>query len=137
MRISAKAIQRLTEIITGNSEQSPYRSGPELIELFRDFGERDLYGQGFPPRAYYVQDTSEFEPTVILHHPHSTDSPRIWRTAWSGARDFLPESDPPRHVWASGIGYYYKDDEGRRETLPSVQRLTRCCEEHVIVEPSI
>ena len=84
--------------------------------------------------------TSDFEPTMILHHPHSTDSPRIWQTAWSGARDFLPESDSPRHVWASGIGYYYKDDAEPRATLSDAQRLTRCCEEHVkdvIVEPSI
>ena len=56
MRISAKTIQRLTDIITGNTEQSPYRSGPELIEFFRDFGEPDLYGQGFPSRAHYVQE---------------------------------------------------------------------------------
>ena len=56
MRISAKTIERLTEIITGNSAKSPYRSGPQLIEFFRDFGERDLYGQGFPARASYVQE---------------------------------------------------------------------------------
>jgi len=56
MRISAKTIQRLTDIITGNTEQSPYRSGRELIEFFRDFGERDLYGQDFPSRAHYVQE---------------------------------------------------------------------------------
>jgi len=82
--------------------------------------------------------TSDFEPTMILHHPHSTDSPRIWATAWSGARDFLPESDPPRHVWASGIGFY-RDGTDPRGTLHDVQRLTRCCEEHVkdvVVKPS-
>ena len=56
MRISAKTIERLIEIITGNTKKSPYRSGPQLIEFFRDFGERDLYGQGFPARAYYVQE---------------------------------------------------------------------------------
>ena len=56
MRISAKTIERLTDIITGNTEKSPYRSGPQLIEFFRDFGERDLYGQGFPTRAHYVQE---------------------------------------------------------------------------------
>ena len=55
MNISAKIIERLVDIITGNSEKSPYRSGPLLIEFFRDFGERDLYGQGFPSRASYVQ----------------------------------------------------------------------------------
>ena len=56
MRISAKTIEQLIEIITGNTKKSPYRSGPQLIEFFRDFGERDLYGQGFPARAYYVQE---------------------------------------------------------------------------------
>jgi len=56
MRLSAKTIERLVEIITGNTEKSPYRSGPQLIEFFRDFGERDLYGQGFPSRATYAQE---------------------------------------------------------------------------------
>ena len=56
MRINAKTIERLVDIITGNTEKSPYRSGPQLIEFFRDFGERDLYGQGFPSRAHYVQE---------------------------------------------------------------------------------
>lgn len=56
MNISAKTIERLVEIITGNTKKSPYRSGPQLIEFFRDFGERDLYGQGFPSRATYAQE---------------------------------------------------------------------------------
>ena len=82
--------------------------------------------------------TRAFEPTIILHHPHSTDSPRIWATPWSGAREFLPDSDHRRHVWASGIGFY-RDGKAPRGTLHDVQRLTRCCEEHVkdvAVEPS-
>lgn len=54
MKLSAKSLERLTEIITGNSQVSPYRSGPQLIEFFYDFGERDLYGQGFPARAAYT-----------------------------------------------------------------------------------
>ena len=55
-------------------------------------------------RSKEIRDlTSDFEPTMILHHPHSTDSPRIWSTAWSGARDFLPESDPP--TTRLGVGY--------------------------------
>ena len=56
MKISAKTIERLVEVVTGNAEKSPYRSGPQLIEFFRDFGERDLYGQGFPSRASYAQE---------------------------------------------------------------------------------
>lgn len=56
MNLSARTIERLVDIITGDSQKSPYRSGPQLIEFFRDFGERDLYGQGFPSRAAYVQE---------------------------------------------------------------------------------
>ena len=56
MRISAKTIEQLTELITANTQKSPYRSGRQLIEFFRDFGERDLYGQSFPARAYYAQE---------------------------------------------------------------------------------
>lgn len=37
-------------------------------------------------------------PEVVLHHPHWTDSPRIWQTAWGGVRKLLK---PP--VWASAI----------------------------------
>ena len=83
--------------------------------------------------------TRDFKPTMILHHPHSTDSPRIWATAWSGARAFLPKSDDRRHIWASAIGYY-NDEEELRGTLDGVQRATRCCENHVkdiVVKPSM
>ena len=44
MKLSAKTIEKLVGIITGDSKVSPYRSGPQLIAFFRDFGERDLYG---------------------------------------------------------------------------------------------
>ena len=56
MRLSAKTLERLVEIVTGNSQVSPYRSGPQLIEFFGDFGENDTYGKGFPSRAVYVLD---------------------------------------------------------------------------------
>ena len=56
MRISAKTVKRLIEIITGNTEESPYRSDQQLIGFFRDFGERDLCGQGFPAQATYVEE---------------------------------------------------------------------------------
>ena len=79
-----------------------------------------------------------FKPTIVLHHAHSTDSPRIWSTPWSGARELLPRNRGVRHVWASGIGYYHGDDTPRGE-LCDVRRSTRCCEEHVVdicVNPS-
>ena len=79
-----------------------------------------------------------FRPTIILHHPHSTDSPRIWSTAWSGARELLRGMRGVRHLWVSGIAYYNGDGKPRGE-LSGVRRSTRCCEEHVIdlcVRPS-
>ena len=67
MKISSKTMERLNDIITGNTKKSPYRSGPQLIEFFRDFGERDLYGQGFPSRANYVQEKlNKFNGTETL-----------------------------------------------------------------------
>lgn len=43
-----------------------------------------------------------FKPTVVLQHPHSTDTPNIWRMPWAClARDY-----PSVPCYGSGIGYY-------------------------------
>ena len=76
--------------------------------------------------------TREFRPTMILHHPHSTDSPRIWATAWSGARELLPRRVGGRRLWASAIGYYRDDGQKARGKLRDVQRATRCCAQQVV-----
>lgn len=55
MRLTAKTLEHLTGIITGDSQKSPYRSGPQLVGFFNDFGEGDLYGQGFPSRAQFAR----------------------------------------------------------------------------------
>ena len=76
--------------------------------------------------------TREFKPTVILHHPHSTDSPKIWSTAWSGMLQFLPqEMDRQIHAYASGIAYY-NNLETPRQKLCDVRAGTRCCDNHVL-----
>ena len=80
----------------------------------------------------------KFGPTMILHHPHSTDSWRIWWTAWRGAHKFLPGDDGDEHVWASGIAYYRGGGTCRGE-LSDVLCRTRCCDDHVVdilVKPS-
>ena len=80
----------------------------------------------------------EFGPTMILHHPHSTDWWRVWSTAWSGARGLVAQNDGEEHVWASGIAYY-RGGGKCRGALCDVQRRTRCCNDHVVdilVEPS-
>lgn len=67
MQISQRGLDRLAEIITGDTPESPYRSGPQLVEFFHDFGERDLYGQGFPSRATYTIDKlKKFNGTSVL-----------------------------------------------------------------------
>lgn len=38
MRISSKTIEKLVDIITGNTHKSPYRSGSQLIEFFMILG---------------------------------------------------------------------------------------------------
>ena len=68
----------------------------------------------------------EFAPTVILQHPHSTDSRQIWSGGWSGARRLLPLGvDGREHVWASGIAYYHRIEP--RQDLRKVLDSTACC----------
>lgn len=85
-------------------------------------------------RSHHMRELVEdFKPKIILHHPHSTDSPRVWATAWSGAREFLPRShDGKHHIWASGIGYYHLLGKPPRRELCDVLDKTRCCTNHVI-----
>ena len=55
MKISQLTISDLAKIITGDSEISPYRSGPKLVDFFNQFGFNDTYGQGFPTRLVYAE----------------------------------------------------------------------------------
>ncbi|MBN2569421.1 MAG: abortive infection family protein [Deltaproteobacteria bacterium] len=56
MEISEFTIQKLSKILNGDSGHTPYLSGSKLVDLFHQFGERDVYGQGFPSRWQYVED---------------------------------------------------------------------------------
>ncbi len=55
--------------------------------------------------------TKRFNPTIVLQHPHSTDTPRIWNTAWSGVRRNFPDLK----AWASGIAYFSWNGEPRAD----------------------
>jgi hypothetical protein len=59
MKISHLTIEYLTGIITGDSNISEYRSGPQLVNFFNSLGEQDTYRQGFPSRASYTQSKLE------------------------------------------------------------------------------
>ena len=56
MKLSPYTVKHLAKITSGDSEGWPYRKGPELVKLFNQYGFRDVYGQGFPSRASYVEE---------------------------------------------------------------------------------
>ena len=55
MKISSKTIDYLKDIITGDSQKSPYLSGPQLVKFFNELGWQDIYGQVFPARLEYTK----------------------------------------------------------------------------------
>lgn len=48
MKLDKFSIENLCGIFTGDADEKTflYRSGPKLIELFNEFGERDIYNGG-------------------------------------------------------------------------------------------
>lgn len=60
MELSQFTIEKLVKVINGeqiNGKQiTPYKSGPNLIELFSNYGFRDIYGKGFKSRKDYTKE---------------------------------------------------------------------------------
>ena len=56
MKISEHTISALGSIITGDGGMARYRSGPELVKFFNQFGLSEEYGQSFPSRWEYAED---------------------------------------------------------------------------------
>jgi hypothetical protein len=55
-RLSGRTLRELANTITGDGKLTPYRSGPDLVTLFNDFGANDAYGPGFPSRRSYAEE---------------------------------------------------------------------------------
>lgn len=53
---SERTIAAISKVITGESGNSFYRSGPFLVKFFNELGFNDEYGQGFPSRWKYTED---------------------------------------------------------------------------------
>jgi hypothetical protein len=69
MKLSEYAIEFLGNFIAGDLPGLPYRSGPQLVKFFNQFGTRDVYptNGGFPTRRIYAQDKiREFNGTATL-----------------------------------------------------------------------
>jgi hypothetical protein len=56
VKLSEQTISALSSIITGDGRCSPYRTGPQLVSFFNQFGSEDTYGNGFPSRWYYAEE---------------------------------------------------------------------------------
>lgn len=62
----------------------------------------------------------DHQPAVVLHHPHYTDSPRIWRVPWKGVEQNVPSC----HTYSSGIFYANGDGGKQRGELKDVLAQT-------------
>jgi hypothetical protein len=58
VKLSEYAIKFLGNFVAGDLPGLPYRSGPQLVAFFNQFGTRDVYptNGGFPTRRIYAQD---------------------------------------------------------------------------------
>ena len=65
----------------------------------------------------------EFRPTLVLHHPHQTDTPSTWGQGWSGLQHALSFDGP----YASGIAYFpdLRRSNEARAPLEDVLRTTK------------
>lgn len=62
----------------------------------------------------------EFKPTIVLQHPHNTDTPKIWNVEWNVLKKELPSVEH----FASGIKYSNKGAQ-LRDSLSNVLDKTK------------
>lgn len=56
MKLSDHSIKLIGNLIAGDIEGYPYRSGPKLVEFFNQFGMNDVYDRSFGTRRIFAQD---------------------------------------------------------------------------------
>jgi Abortive infection C-terminus len=67
VKLSEQTIAALSSVITGDGERSPYRTGPQLVSFFNEFGSEDTYGNSFPSRWRYAEEKlREFNDTPTM-----------------------------------------------------------------------
>ena len=62
----------------------------------------------------------EFEPTMILHHPHTTYSPRVWAGAWGAMPKHIARSPTSRQT-AEAVPPWRAGSESAQPRAPSSQ----------------
>lgn len=53
MKLNSKSLEKLRNLI---NEETEYRSGPQLVNFFNNYGFNDRYGQGFPSRWKFTDE---------------------------------------------------------------------------------
>ena len=56
MKISERTIKFLGKTLCGDNGILPYKTGPQLVNFFVEFGADDRYEEGFPSRWKYTED---------------------------------------------------------------------------------
>jgi hypothetical protein len=56
MKLTSFTIKHLAKMIAGDTTGWPYRSGPDLVRFFNEYGFRDVYEQGFPTRYMFAEE---------------------------------------------------------------------------------
>lgn len=93
MNVSEYTIEFLGTLVAGDVPGLPYRSGPQLVKFFNQFGARDVYpsGGGFPTRRIYAQDkVRELNGSVALKDVIAKIvDPREFRNAEKSVEDVV------------------------------------------------
>ncbi|HPR59273.1 MAG TPA: hypothetical protein PK915_12985, partial [Bacteroidales bacterium] len=91
------------------------------LNVFSPRGQATASPDGWKKRTAdrFKKLCKEFNPDIVLQHPHSTDTPNIWNAAWRELERELPNV---KH-FASGINYSNKT--GVRASLNSVLQKTQ------------
>ena len=63
----------------------------------------------------------DFKPTIVIQHPHDTDSPNIWALGWGE----MNRQFPNLKAWASGIAYNNENGGAQRAPLKNVLARTQ------------
>ena len=56
MKITEKTIRFLGKTLCGDNDLLPYKTGPQLVDFFVEYGSDDIYEPGFPSRWRYTED---------------------------------------------------------------------------------
>ena len=124
MKISERTIRFLGKTLCGDNHLIPYKSGPQLVDFFLDYGGDDIYGGGFPSRWKYTEDKiREFNGTLHLK--------RIIENSLD-ARDFL-ETDIIIENSISEINKFLNFEGYQLKKIGEFYKLTDS--KGIIVEP--